>query len=52
MFYWAIVFLFVALISGALGLAGLAVDIAIFLFSVSLVLALVLLVLGRGRSSP
>jgi uncharacterized membrane protein YtjA (UPF0391 family) len=54
MLYYAVVFLVIALISGALGffgVAGAAVGIAKILFFVFLVLFVVSLLMGR-RSSP
>lgn len=51
MIYWALIFLIVAIIAGALGLsgvAGAATNIAWILFVVGLVVALVFFVTGRG----
>jgi uncharacterized membrane protein YtjA (UPF0391 family) len=53
MLYYAIVFLVIALIAGALGffgVAGAAVGIAKILFFVFLVLFVVSLLIGRGRT--
>jgi uncharacterized membrane protein YtjA (UPF0391 family) len=53
MLYYAIVFLVIALIAGALGffgVAGAAVGIAKVLFFVFLVLFIVSLLVGRGRA--
>ncbi|TVP77339.1 DUF1328 domain-containing protein [Thioalkalivibrio sp.] len=50
MIYWALIFLIVAIIAGALGLtgvAGAATNIAWILFVVGLVLALVFMITGR-----
>lgn len=55
MLRWAIVFLIIALIAGALGLFGtqaIASQIAWTLFVVFLVLFLVSLVMGRGTPTP
>lgn len=52
MFYWALVFLVVALAAGLLGftgIAGVAANIAWLLFVVGLILFVVFLVLGRRR---
>ena len=52
MLRWAIVFLIIALVAGALGLSGasfIASEIAWILFVVFLILFVVSLVLGRGR---
>jgi uncharacterized membrane protein YtjA (UPF0391 family) len=49
MIKWAFIFLVVALVAalfGLTGLAGAAVDVAMFLFGLALVIFLVLLVLG------
>jgi len=53
MLYYAVVFLVIALIAGALGffgVAGAAVGIAKILFFVFLVLFVVSLLIGRGRA--
>src|SRR6202161_3851645 len=53
MLYYAVVFLVIALIAGALGffgVAGAAVGIAKILFFVFLVLFVVSLIIGRGRA--
>ncbi len=52
MFYWAVVFLVIALIAGVLGfggIAGTAAGFAEILFVVGLILAVIFLVAGRGR---
>jgi uncharacterized membrane protein YtjA (UPF0391 family) len=53
MFYWAAVFLIIALVAAVLGLggiAGLSANIAWTLFVVGLIVALVFFVIGRrGR---
>lgn len=52
MLNWALMFLIVALIAGALGLsgvAGVAANIAWVLFVVGLIIAAVFFVAGRGR---
>ena len=49
MLYWALVFLVVAIIAGALGFGGIggaAIGIAKFLFFAAIVIAVVLFVLG------
>ncbi len=49
MIKWALIFLVIALVAGLFGLTGLAgaaVDIAMFLFGAALLIFLVLLVLG------
>jgi uncharacterized membrane protein YtjA (UPF0391 family) len=54
MLYYAVVFLVIALIAGALGffgVAGAAVGIAKILFFVFLVLFVVSLLVGRGRGA-
>jgi uncharacterized membrane protein YtjA (UPF0391 family) len=50
MFYWAVVFLIVALVAGVLGfsgLAGTAANFAWVLFVIGLILALVFALTGR-----
>ncbi len=52
MFYWAAVFLVIAIVAAVFGLggvAGLSQQIAWILFVVGLILAVVSLVLGRRR---
>jgi len=52
MLYWAVVFLIIALVAGALGLSGVAwasADISRILFFVFLVLFLVSIVAHTGR---
>lgn len=49
MIKWALIFLVIALVAGLFGLTGLAgaaVDIAMFLFGAALLIFIVLLVLG------
>jgi uncharacterized membrane protein YtjA (UPF0391 family) len=55
MFGWALTFLIVAIVAGALGfsgIAGVATNMAWILFVVGLVLALIFLILGRGGPLP
>jgi len=55
MLQWALIFLVVAIIAGALGLsgvAGAATNIAWILFIVGLVLAAVFYFRGRGTTRP
>ena len=52
MLYWAVVFLVIALVAGALGLGGVAAisaDIAWILFVVGLVLAVIFFFAGRRK---
>ena len=52
MFYWAAVFLIIAIVAGVLGLggiAGLSANIAWALFIVGLITAVVFFVVGRRR---
>jgi len=52
MFYWALMFLIVALVAGALGLsgvAGLSANIAWILFVVGLIFAVIFFLTGRRR---
>ncbi len=52
MFYWAAVFLVIALVAmllGAGGVAGMSMNIAWILFVVGIIVAVVLFIMGRGR---
>lgn len=55
MFQWALIFLVVGIIAGALGLtgiAGAATQIAWILFVVGIVLAIIFFIRGRGQRMP
>ena len=57
MFGWALTFLIIALIAGALGFGGVAIisiEMAKIIFTVAIILFLVSVIIGflRGRSAP